>query len=96
MTKLSKDDVLRLARLASIEVDEDKASSLAEDMQNIIGYVELLNDVDVSGLLPTEQVTGLVNIMRPDEVIDYEVSQVELLKNAPASSSGQIKVRRVL
>jgi aspartyl-tRNA(Asn)/glutamyl-tRNA(Gln) amidotransferase subunit C len=96
MTQLTSSDVQRLAVLANIDIDEQKAVELAADMQNIIGYVELLDQVDVDGLTPTEQVTGLVNVTRDDTVRYYGVSQAELLKNLPAVEDNQIKVRRVL
>jgi aspartyl-tRNA(Asn)/glutamyl-tRNA(Gln) amidotransferase subunit C len=58
--------------------------------------VEQLQNVDVSKLEPTAQVTGLVNVTRPDEEKDYGTTPAELLKNAPATESGHIKVKRML
>ncbi|MEK9196650.1 MAG: Asp-tRNA(Asn)/Glu-tRNA(Gln) amidotransferase subunit GatC [Patescibacteria group bacterium] len=96
MSKITKEDVLRLAKLSNIYIDDSQIEAFAKDLEKILGYVETLADVDVSGISPTEQVTGLKNVMRPDEVIDYGVSQKDLLKNAPAQEKNQIKVKRVL
>ncbi|OGL31090.1 hypothetical protein A3F37_04435 [Candidatus Saccharibacteria bacterium RIFCSPHIGHO2_12_FULL_41_12] len=96
MSKISKDDVLRLAKLSNIYIDDSQIDAFAKDLAEILGYVEMLGEVDVSGLAPTEQVTGLKNVMRPDKVIDYGPSPKELLKNAPAQEKNQIKVKRVL
>jgi aspartyl/glutamyl-tRNA(Asn/Gln) amidotransferase C subunit len=58
--------------------------------------VEKLNEVDVDGLEPTYQVTGLTNVTRPDEIKDYQAKPEDLLKNAPAVANNQFKVKRVL
>lgn len=96
MSKITKEDVLRLAKLSNIYIDESQVGVFAKELEEILGYVEALADVDVSGVNPTEQVTGLKNVMRPDKVIDYGISQKDLLKNAPAQEKNQIKVKRVL
>lgn len=85
-----------MARLAKLDLSDDEVEKFAEEMSEILGYVEQLQSVDVKGLEPTYQVTGLSNVMRGDEVHDYGVSRKELLKNLPAEQDGQIKVKRVL
>lgn len=96
MTKISKDDVLRLARLSKIKLADDQLDKLAEDMNNITDYVQLLNEVDTKNVKPTAQVSGLENVSRKDEVIDYGVAQAELLKNVSDSKNGLMKVPKVL
>jgi aspartyl-tRNA(Asn)/glutamyl-tRNA(Gln) amidotransferase subunit C len=61
-----------------------------------LGYVEQLGGVDVTGLEPTNQVTGLTNVMRPDEVIDYGYTPDKLLQNVPAVEKNQLKVKRMI
>ncbi len=58
--------------------------------------MEQISSVDTSGLQPTDQVTGLKNVMRPDKTIEYGETTDELLKNAPAKEKNYIKVKRVL
>lgn len=96
MAKLTRDDVLKLAQLAKLHIADDEVTKFQNEIETILGYVEQLQAADVSNLVPTSQVTGLENVMRKDEVVDYGVSPDELLKNAPATSDGLIKVRRVL
>lgn len=96
MTKLSRDDVLKLARLARLDLTEEEVELYSSQLQDILQYVEQLTNVDVEGLEPTTQVTGLKNVMRDDEVIDYGVSPGELLRLAPKSQDGQIKVKRMI
>jgi aspartyl-tRNA(Asn)/glutamyl-tRNA(Gln) amidotransferase subunit C len=96
MAKLSRDDVLKLARLAKLELTDEEVDLFATEISSILGYVEQLQGVDVQGLEPTFQVTGLKNVTRKDEVKNYGADQKELLKNVPAVENGQIKVKRVL
>lgn len=95
MAKISKDDVLKLAKLSMLELTDEQLDQFTRELDVIVGYVEQLQAVDVDGLEPTFQVTGLQNVMRPDEIVDFETTE-ELLKNAPAHENNQIKVRRVL
>jgi aspartyl/glutamyl-tRNA(Asn/Gln) amidotransferase C subunit len=61
-------------------------------------YVEQLQAVNVDGLQPTNQVTGLTNVMRADEVVDYGYKPEDLLLNVPDGrvEGDQIKVKRML
>ncbi len=93
---LTKDDVLKLARLARLKLTDDEVAKFQEEISAILGYVEQLQTVNLEGVEPTYQVTDLKNVTRPDEVKDYGVPPEELLKNAPATENGHIKVRRVI
>ena len=96
MAKLSKGDILKLAKLAKLDLTEAEIEKFRSELAEILTYVEQLQSVDIDKLEPTYQVTGLKNVTRPDEIYDYKTSQKDLLKNAPAVENGQIKVRRVL
>ncbi len=96
MAKLSRDDVLKLAALARISLSEEEVDAFAGELSAILGYVEQLSSVDVSGLEPTNQVTGLTNVMRKDEVKDYGYTPADLLKNVPAVEKNQLKVKRMI
>ncbi|MCA9325030.1 Asp-tRNA(Asn)/Glu-tRNA(Gln) amidotransferase subunit GatC [Candidatus Saccharibacteria bacterium] len=96
MSKLSRDDILKLAQLSRLALTDDEVDEFAGEMSEILQYVEQLKNVDVKDLEPTSQVTGLTNVMRQDEVIDYGYKPEELLQNLPDQQDGQIKVRKVL
>ena len=96
MAKLTREDVLRLARLARLDLNEDELKEFTSELNEVLQYVDLLQSIDVSGYEPTSQVTGLVNVTRKDIVKDYGYKPEELLKNVPAVENNQIKVRRVL
>lgn len=95
MAHLSKEDILKLAALCKLELTEDQITKFQSELEAILAYVEQLQSVDVDGLEPTNQVTGIINATRPDEVIEY-ASKEELLKNLPQREGDLIKVNRVL
>ncbi len=96
MAKLTRDDVLKLARLARLDVTDDEVEEYRRELTEIPQYVEQLGLVEVKGLKPTNQVTGLTNVMREDEVKDYGYAPADLLKNVPDVKDDQIKVKRMI
>lgn len=96
MTTISLESIKKLAILSALSISDEEAVRLQSELQNILGFVEQLNSIDTTGVEPTYQVTGLENVWRDDELIDYGLSREALLKNAPDSQNGQIKVKRVL
>lgn len=96
MADLTRDDILKLAQLARIQLDDDEVAAFAQEFSEILKYVEQLNQVDTAGLIPTSQVTGLVNVTRPDEIIDYGYTPKDLQKNLPRRQDEQIQVNRMV
>ncbi|OGL29362.1 hypothetical protein A3D14_01175 [Candidatus Saccharibacteria bacterium RIFCSPHIGHO2_02_FULL_47_12] len=96
MGKLTREDVLKLARLAKLELTDGEVEKFRGEISEILAYVEQLQKVEVDDLEPTYQVTGLKNVTREDEVKDYKTTPKDLLKNVPAAQDNQIKVKRVL
>lgn len=96
MSKLSRDDVLKLAKLSRLKLSEEEIERFKNELSEILAYVEMLDKVDTAGVEPTYQVTGLKNVTRTDEVKDYGYKIDDLLKNAPATQDHQFKVKRVL
>jgi aspartyl-tRNA(Asn)/glutamyl-tRNA(Gln) amidotransferase subunit C len=96
MAKLTREDVLKLAALARISLSDAEVAEFSEELSAILQYVEQLSSVDVSGLKPTNQVTGLTNVMREDVVKDYGYEPLELLKNVPKTQDNMLKVKRMI
>ena len=96
MADLTRDDVLKLAQLARLELADDEVENFKNELAEILHYVEMLDNVDVSGLEPTSQVTGLTNVTRTDEIKDYGYAPADLLKNVPRTQDGQIQVKRMI
>lgn len=96
MTNISTDDVQHLAQLSSLQLEDGEAESLRVDLENILGYIEQLSELNTEGVEPTYQVTDLQNVWRDDVVDDYGLSREALLALAPDAEKNQIKVPKVL
>lgn len=96
MTKVSRDDVLKLARLSRLSLTDDEIEEFSGELSEILQYVEQLQAADITGLQPTSQVTGLHDVARDDEIVDYGYEPSKLLENVPHTKSGQIQAKRMI
>jgi aspartyl-tRNA(Asn)/glutamyl-tRNA(Gln) amidotransferase subunit C len=96
MTQISTDDVRYLAKLSSLQLEDDEVDTLRIDIESILDYVAQLGELDTSGVEPTYQVTDLENVWRDDSVNTYGVEREALLALSPAVDKKQIKVPKVL
>jgi len=96
MSKITTEEVEKLAKLARLGLTAEEVSSLTVEMTAILDYVKQLDDVNVSSIEPTSQVTGLTGVMREDIVSRSSIEREELLSNTPDTDNGFIKVKSVL
>lgn len=96
MSKLSRDDILKLARLSRLQLTDQEIEQYQEELSRILQYVKMLQDQPLDDVEPTYQVTGLQDVTRPDEIIDYQADPAALLKGAPSLEDNQFKVKRVV
>ena len=87
--------VRHIARLARIAVSDTEVEALAPELNNILGWVEQLHEVDVEGVEPMTAVIPNKLRLRADEVTDGGIRD-EVLKNAPASEHGFFAVPKVI
>lgn len=96
MTKISRDEVHHLAQLSSLQLGNDEVDALQEDINNIIGYIQQLGELDTAGVEPTYQVTGLESVWREDVMEPEFTTREQLLSLAPEQRDNSIKVPKVL
>ena len=96
MSTITTDDVRHLAQLSNLQLADDEVENLRGDLENILGYIQQLGELDTTGVEPTYQVTGLENVWRDDEVQDAGVSREQLLELAPERVDNSVKVPKVL
>lgn len=97
MTKISTDEVRALAQLSALRLSDDEAASLSADLERILGYFELLGELDTEGVEPTYYGMDLTNVASEDSVADAKVSREELLAlSGENAATNQIKVPQVL
>jgi aspartyl-tRNA(Asn)/glutamyl-tRNA(Gln) amidotransferase subunit C len=95
MSKIGTTEIERIAKLARIGLSPDEVSKMSSELGQILQFVEQLQSVNVDGVEPTDQVTGLVDVWREDEVRP-SMDRAKLLANAPQSKDGYILVNRVI
>ena len=85
----------RVAKLARIQVYDGDLAALAGELSNILGFMEQLNEVDVTGIEPMTSVTPMRLKRRADVVTEGDI-QAKVLKNAPDSREGFFAVPKVV
>lgn len=87
--------VKRIARLARIRVTEDEVQGYQGELNAILGFVEQLNEVDVSGVEPMTSVTPMALRMRADKITDGGYAD-KIVANAPLSEDDFFMVPKVV
>lgn len=91
---LTMEDVRKVALLARLRLSDDELAVMQQQLSSILGYVDMLQEVDVTDVPTTAQVTDVVNIVRPDEVRP-SLPVEAVLENAPQHAEGYFKVKPV-
>lgn len=79
---LDTDTVRKIAVLARIKIEDEKLSPLADELNNIMGWVEQLSEVDTDGVAPMTSVTEMTMPSREDVITDGDCAE-RVLANAP-------------
>ena len=88
-------EVEKIAQLAKLKFSEEEKIKLQKDMNQVLGYIEQLNELDLTGVEPLENINETENIMREDEVKVW-LSTEDALKNAPSKTQKFFKVPKVI
>ena len=93
--KLSREEVLHIARLARVALTEAEITRMSEQLSNLLEHFEVLQQVDTEGVPPTAQSVALQSVMR-DDVVAPSLAQEDVLANAPRREDDCFRVRAVL
>ena len=88
-------DVKYVAHLARLSLTPEEEQKIGAQLASVLGYIEKLKEVDVSGVEPTAHAFPLVNVARPDEVRP-SMSREDALRNAPAQANGLFIVPKIV
>lgn len=91
---LSLNDVQHVARLARVHMSDEELEHMRVQLSAILDYVALLQKLDVDGVEPTAQITGLTTVTRDDQV-EATLPREAALRNAPDQRDGMFRVRAV-
>jgi len=93
--RITKDEVIHVANLARLDLDENSIDRLAGQIGKILEYVDTLNSVDTNGVLPTSHAIFLNNAFREDSVKE-SLGSDKALENAPEKEDGNFIVPKVI
>ncbi len=93
--KITRDEILHVADLARLEIDEASVEKFAGQIGQILEYVDQLRQVDTAGLKPTSHAIELTNAFRED-VARGHLERAEALANAPLQEDGSFVVPKVV
>ena len=93
--EINKQLLDKVAHLARLNISEEKAEGLMQEMSEILNWVEQLNEVDTSGVKPLTNMSHEVNQFREDKVSGH-LTKEQALKNAPVSDQDFFKVPKVI
>lgn len=93
--EISKEEILHIAKLASLKIKEEEIEEYRKNLQDILNFANTINSVDTDGLAETNGATANINVLREDEVKEFEDKEY-LMKNAPEQENNMFKIPKVL
>jgi aspartyl-tRNA(Asn)/glutamyl-tRNA(Gln) amidotransferase subunit C len=95
VTSLSRDDVAKVARLARLRLSDEELDLFTGQLSQVLAHAQDMGSLDLEGVTPTAHPFGLVNVVRPDEVVAC-LDRAEVLAGAPDAREGRFAVPRIL
>ena len=83
MSTLTQEQVRHIAKLARLELSDAEVEKFAPQLTAILGYIDMLAEVDTKNVKAAAQPTGLTNVLREDVITSGEVSPDALLATSP-------------
>jgi aspartyl-tRNA(Asn)/glutamyl-tRNA(Gln) amidotransferase subunit C len=93
--RLTRDDVVHVARLARLELSHDEVARFTEQLAAVLAHADDVAALDIADVPPTSHPVPLVNVLRPD-VVRPSLDRDEVLACAPEAQDGRFRVPRIL
>ncbi|MFH1841527.1 MAG: Asp-tRNA(Asn)/Glu-tRNA(Gln) amidotransferase subunit GatC [Candidatus Nealsonbacteria bacterium] len=93
---ISKEEVQHIAKLARLGLSREEVKEFQKELSSILDYIEILKELKVSEVEPTNQALKIENVTREDEEYLGEKDAKKLLDLAPDKKEGYLKVKSVL
>ena len=95
MTKITKEEVKKVAHLARLELKENEINNHAQQLEKILDYIKQLETIDTDGVPCTTRAIEVVNVFRKDEKKNSDCSE-ELLELGPSREDKYFKVPKII
>jgi len=93
--QVSKEEILHIAELANLNLEEDKIDAYLLNLQDILNFANIVNKANVEGLEVTIGSNEAKNVFRKDEIKEFEDIEL-LMKNAPEEEQNMFKIPKIL
>ena len=93
--QVSKEEILHIAELANLNLEEDKIDAYLLNLQDILNFANIVNKANVEGLEVTIGSNEAKNVFRKDEIKEFEEREA-LLQNAPEKENNMFKIPKVI
>ncbi len=93
--KISKEEILHIANLADLSIEEQEIEKYALNLQDILNFTNIVNNAPVDNLDVTIGANEKKNVFRKDEIEVFEDNEA-LLQNAPEKEQNMFKIPKVL
>ena len=95
MTKISSSDVRKVAHLARLELPEDQIETYTAQLEEILSYVDQLQEIDTKNVPPTTRAVEVVNSMRED-LVEINSFREDILNQAPHREGDFFRVPKII
>lgn len=92
---ISRDEIIHIAKLASLNLSEEEIERYTKDMQEILELANTINDVNTDGMNETIGANEKYNVFRKDEIVEFKNKEI-LLQNAPSQDEGMFRIPKVI
>ena len=95
MTKITKEEVKKVAHLARLELNKGEINNHAKQLEKILDYIKQLEKIDTNNVQCTTRAIEVINVFRKDEKKNSDCNE-ELLELGPAKEQKYFKVPKIL
>jgi aspartyl-tRNA(Asn)/glutamyl-tRNA(Gln) amidotransferase subunit C len=92
---ITEETIDHIAHLSRLRFEGDAKEAIRRDLENIIGFMSKLSEMDTENVEPLVFMSDEVNVLR-DDVPEVTITQAEALKNAPKKDSDYFRIPKVL
>jgi len=95
MTKINSEDVLKVAKLARLDLPEEQIETYTTQLEKILDYVAQLEKINTDNISPTTRAVEVVNVTREDNVAKTDIRE-ELINLAPEREGDFYRVPKIM
>ncbi|MDO5555450.1 MAG: Asp-tRNA(Asn)/Glu-tRNA(Gln) amidotransferase subunit GatC [Clostridia bacterium] len=92
---VNKEEILHIAKLADLNIQENEIQEYTKNLQDILNFVQILNNVDTQNIEESIGIINSSNVFRKDEIKEFGERQ-SLLQNAPEQEKNMFKIPKVI